>query len=213
MKRRLLVLIACLGMLPFGVFAKTPSALFYMMETQKSINSFEAHIDKIDVLVPTWFGVDENGLVSGAPNAYVLAMAKAHRLPVMPIISAGGDRKKFHDLMASETAKKAMIEGMITQARLYGFVGFQFDFDALGVLRVRRGQVRDQRVFTWALDANASPTILLSCTMTAPSRPIRNSRTPTSISPWPTNRSARPARRAPSGKATSRSSRRARGPR
>jgi RNA polymerase sigma factor (sigma-70 family) len=42
--------------------------------------------------------------------------------------------------------------------------GFQFDFDASGVLRVRRGQVRDQRAFTWAVDANASPTILLTPT-------------------------------------------------
>jgi len=119
----------CLACVSTGAFAKAPDALFYMMETQKSINSFEAHIDKIGTLVPTWFGVDENGLVSGAPDMYVLNLAKAHRLPVMPIISAGGDRQKFHSLLVSEAAKKAMIDGMLEQAKLYGFMGFQFDFE------------------------------------------------------------------------------------
>ena len=130
MKRWMSLAVAlCLALASGGAFAKAPTALFYMIEIQKSINSFEAHIDKIDLLVPTWFGVDENGLVSGAPNMYVLKLAKAHRLPVMPIISAGGDRKKFHELLGNETAKKAMISGMLQQAKLYGFVGFQFDFE------------------------------------------------------------------------------------
>ena len=118
-----LALSLCLACASTGAFAKAPTALFYMIEMQKSINSFEAHVDKVDLLVPTWFGVDGNGLVSGAPNLYVLKLAKAHRVPVMPIISAGGDRKKFHDLLVNETAKKAMIEGMLEQAKLYGFVG------------------------------------------------------------------------------------------
>ncbi|KLD66128.1 glycosyl hydrolase family 18 protein [Dyella japonica] len=124
-----LALTLCLACASTGAFAKAPTALFYMIEMQKSINSFEAHVDKVDLLVPTWFGVDGNGLVSGAPNLYVLKLAKAHRVPVMPIISAGGDRKKFHDLLVNETAKKAMIDGMLEQAKLYGFVGFQFDFE------------------------------------------------------------------------------------
>ena len=124
-----LALSMCLACASTGAFAKAPTALFYMIEMQKSINSFEAHVDKVDLLVPTWFGVDGNGLVSGAPNLYVLKLAKAHRVPVMPIISAGGDRKKFHDLLVNETAKKAMIDGMLEQAKLYGFVGFQFDFE------------------------------------------------------------------------------------
>jgi spore germination protein YaaH len=119
----------CLALASTSALAKAPTALFYMMESQKSINSLEAHIDKIDLLVPTWFGVDGNGLVSGAPDMYVLKLARAHHLPVMPIISAGGDRKKFHDLLTSEMAKKAMIGGMIEQAKLYGFTGFQFDFE------------------------------------------------------------------------------------
>ena len=129
MKRRILPLLALLLSMPFAAFAKAPVALFYMMESQKSIASFEAHVDKIDLLVPTWYGVDANGLVSGGPDDYVLKIAKAHKLPVMPIISAGGDRAKFHALLTDEGAKKVMIESMIEQAKLHGFTGYQFDFE------------------------------------------------------------------------------------
>src|SRR4051794_5144960 len=75
-----------------------PVALFYLMETPKSTRSFEEHIDKIGLLVPTWYGVSKDGLVTGAPNPGVLAQAKAARLPVMPIISLT-DRPGLHQLV------------------------------------------------------------------------------------------------------------------
>ncbi|EGY02450.1 hypothetical protein AZA_87895 [Nitrospirillum viridazoti Y2] len=108
--------------------AKAPTALFYMMETQKSINSFEQHIDKIDLLVPTWYGVDQNGLVYGQPNPYVLKLAHENKVPVMPIVSPV-DKQKFHDLITSETAKKAMIASLVQQAKEHGLIGYQFDFE------------------------------------------------------------------------------------
>ena len=107
---------------------KGPVALFYMMETPKSVASFEAHVDKIGVLVPTWYGVDKNGLVNGAPNPGVLATAKAHKLPVMPIISLT-ERPNLHALMANEPAKAQMIAAMIREAKANGYVGFHFDFE------------------------------------------------------------------------------------
>lgn len=108
--------------------ATGPVALFYLMETPKSVASFEAHIDKIGLLVPTWYGVDKNGLVNGAPNPGILAEAKAHGLPVMPIISLTV-RPDFHALLGNEEAKKLMIARMIDEAKQYGYVGYQFDFE------------------------------------------------------------------------------------
>lgn len=112
-------------------YAKQPTALFYLMDSQKSTNSFTAHIDKIGLLVPTWYGVDGQGLVNGGPNNYVLDLAKQHRLPVMPIISMSAGRKGFHDLLHDETAKQHMIESMLQQATEHGYVGYQFDFESI----------------------------------------------------------------------------------
>ncbi|RAN76990.1 glycosyl hydrolase [Bacillus sp. SRB_336] len=114
-----------------SAFAKQPTALFYMMNTQKSVNSMIAHVDKIGLLVPTWYGVDGEGLVNGAPNPYVLKLAGQHHLPVMPIISMTAGRKGFHALLHDETAKRHMIESMLQQAREHGYSGFQFDFESI----------------------------------------------------------------------------------
>ncbi len=125
--KRLFVL-WCL-IVPLGAYARAPSALFYMVDTQKSIDSFVHHADRIDVLVPTWYKVDESGLVSGQPNPYVMQVATTNGVTVMPIISSGGGRATFHQLLGNEKAKQAMIASLIEQATLHGFSGFQFDFE------------------------------------------------------------------------------------
>lgn len=130
MKRFIWLLLAA-TLLCGSAFAKQPTAMFYMMNTQKSVNSMIAHVDKIGLLVPTWYGVDGEGLVNGAPNPYVLKLAGQHHLPVMPIISMTAGRKGFHELLHDETAKRHMIESMLQQAREHGYSGFQFDFESI----------------------------------------------------------------------------------
>ena len=125
--KRLFVLLLLL--LPCAAYARAPSAMFYMLGSQKSIDSFVQHAGKIDVLVPTWYNVDADGLVSGQPNPYVMQVAKANGVAVMPILSAGGDRALFHQLLGNEKAKQAMIAALVEQAALHGFSGFQFDFE------------------------------------------------------------------------------------
>lgn len=121
----------CAVLLSMGVAHAAPTALFYMMNTQKSVNSMLAHVDKIGLLVPTWYGVDAEGLVNGGPNAYVLDVAKQHGLPVMPILSMTAGRKGFHDLLHDEKAKAAMVESLLQQAKEHGYTGFQFDFESI----------------------------------------------------------------------------------
>lgn len=114
-------------------FCAAPSALFYMTDTPDSIRSFLAHSGKIDVLVPAWYDVDENGLVTGAPNKTVLKRAKEEGLPVMPIVALFG-KTKFHDLAGNEAAQKRMNEALLRDARLHGYIGFQIDFEHIDYL-------------------------------------------------------------------------------
>ncbi len=128
MKKLAWLLLGCV-LLGAPALAKTPTALFYLMETQKSVNAFVAHADKIDMLVPTWYGVDQRGLVNGAPNDYVYDIAKQHHVPVMPIISMTTTRDGFHQLMHDEDAKQRMIVSLVQAGREQGYYGFQFDFE------------------------------------------------------------------------------------
>jgi spore germination protein YaaH len=103
-------------------------ALFYMTDSPDSVRSFLAHSDKIDILVPTWYSVDANGLVSGAPNPEVLRVAQEKHLPVMPIITSTG-KEAFHKLLSDSAAQQIMIASLLQQAKLHGYLGIQFDFE------------------------------------------------------------------------------------
>ncbi len=104
-----------------------------MTDNPDSIRSFFAHSGKIDLLVPTWYNVDENGLVTGAPNPSVLDTAHREGLPVMPIVALFG-KKKFHLLASSAEAQDRLNDAMLREAKLHGYAGFQFDFENLDYL-------------------------------------------------------------------------------
>jgi spore germination protein YaaH len=110
--------------------AQQPKALFYMTREPKSVRSFLAHADKIDLLVPAWYGVDADGLLSGGPNPLVLETARQHHVPVMPIV-ANGDfvQEEFHKLLKNAAAKESMFAELIRACKENGYTGFQFDFE------------------------------------------------------------------------------------
>jgi len=105
-----------------------PRALFYMTNSPDSVGAFLAHAKQIDLLVPTWYQVDENGLVTGAPNDLVLTRAQSEKLPVMPIITLF-NKKSFHLLATNAGAQSRMNEAMVRECKLHGYIGFQFDFE------------------------------------------------------------------------------------
>ncbi|MGA2537397.1 MAG: hypothetical protein ABSF53_15375 [Terracidiphilus sp.] len=101
MKRLILSISFLIATLPCR--AADPVALFYMTSNPDSIRSFLAHSKQIDLLVPTWYQVDENGLVTGAPDPTVLKRADDDKVPLMPII-AMFSKKGFHTLSMNPEA-------------------------------------------------------------------------------------------------------------
>jgi spore germination protein YaaH len=126
MKRFFLSTLVLLAAVP--CVRSQPVALFYTTSNPDSIRSFFAHSSQIDLLVPTWYQVDENGLVTGSPNPAVLKRAQDEKLPVMPII-AMFNKKGFHALALKGGAQALMNEAMIRESKLHGYTGFQFDFE------------------------------------------------------------------------------------
>jgi spore germination protein YaaH len=110
-----------------GAEAK-PVALFYLGTDPNSVRSFLAHSRKIDLLVPTWYEVDQDGLVNGEPDPTVLDVAHGEHLPVMPILALF-NKKQFHALATNQAAQEQMNAAMVREAKLHGYVGFQFDFE------------------------------------------------------------------------------------
>src|SRR5579863_4541556 len=110
-----------------------PTALLYMTDSPESIRSFLAHADKIDVLVPTWYHVDENGLVTGSADPLVIETARQHHVRVMPILALF-EKKHFHELATNPAAQDRMNAAMVREAKLNSYSGFQFDFENVDYL-------------------------------------------------------------------------------
>ena len=110
--------------------AQQPKSLFYMTREPKSVRSFLAHADKVDILVPAWYTVDGDGLVSGAANPLVLETARLHHVPIMPIV-ANGDfvQDEFQKLLKNPEAIANMTAQLIRDCKENGYTGFQFDFE------------------------------------------------------------------------------------
>ena len=113
--------------------AARPVALFYLGTNPDSVRSFLAHYKQIDLVVPTWYEVDSDGLLTGEPDPTVLDLAHRDRLPVMPIVALF-NKKGFHEFSANHEAWQRMNEAMVREARLHGYTGFQFDFENVSYL-------------------------------------------------------------------------------
>jgi len=112
-----------------AIFATAqPKALFYMIDSPNSVRSFLDHADKIDILVPTWYSVDSNGLVWGGPNPAVMQAAAQHHVPVMPIVALM-IQADLHKLLSTPAARAAFIESLLSECQKNGYSGFQFDFE------------------------------------------------------------------------------------
>jgi spore germination protein YaaH len=129
MKRKSFV-VALLILFSLPARADQPKSLFYLTREPKSVRSFLAHADKIDLLVPAWYSVDSNGLVSGGPNPLVLEAARQHHVPIMPIVAnAGFSQEDFHKLLLNRAAHGIMSGSLIADCKEHGYVGFQLDFE------------------------------------------------------------------------------------
>jgi spore germination protein YaaH len=110
-----------------------PVALFYLGSNPDSVRSFLAHYKQIDLLVPTWYDLDEDGMVTGEPDPTVLEIAHKDKLPVMPIV-AFFNKKGFHAFAGNQAAWPRMTDALIREAKLNGYSGFQFDFENVSYL-------------------------------------------------------------------------------
>src|SRR5437588_10459371 len=81
--------------LPFSSGAITAEAqqhesTFYRTREPKSVRSFLAHADKVDIVSPNWYSVDASGLLSARPNPEVLETARQRQVRGMPAVGQGG---------------------------------------------------------------------------------------------------------------------------
>lgn len=128
--RTLALFLLCTGPLA----AQGGERLFYYTDSESSYNSLVAHIASIDVLAPGAYNVDQDGIVYGDVDSRVLALAKQHRVAVVPLlVNRGFDQGKLHTLLASDEARARITAALLELARRHDYAGFQVDFENLSI--------------------------------------------------------------------------------
>ncbi|HEY0671974.1 MAG TPA: glycosyl hydrolase family 18 protein [Longimicrobiales bacterium] len=111
---------------------RTREAVFYLTDAPDALASFEAHATQVSVVAPQSYRVNARGDVEGNVPARVLAIARNHRIPVMPlIVNPGWNLELFHTLLHDSQARARMINRLVELGKQHGFWGWQFDFEQI----------------------------------------------------------------------------------
>ena len=101
---------------------------FWMGNGADSVASFMAHKDKIDIISPTWYQIDQDGFVSGEPQPVVLKAAKDAHLTIIPLFALM-NHDKAHALFGDPKAQDEMIASLIRECKDNGYDGVNLDIE------------------------------------------------------------------------------------
>ena len=121
-----MALAACAALMP--LCAQAQKVEFWMGDGKASVDSFMAHKGKIDVISPTWYQFDEDGMVTGAPQPVVLKAAHDAHMTIIPLFALF-DHVKLHKLVGDTKAQDAMIASLLRECKENGYDGVNLDIE------------------------------------------------------------------------------------
>ena len=136
---------AMIGALAFFVGAFSPASprqsaaqglerLFYYVDREDSYQSLVKNIDQISVLGPQVYTVDSLGIVFGELDSRVLALAKAHRVKVMPlVVNEAFNQPALRKLLADTAARARATRSLVQLCQQNGYWGIQFDIENVNI--------------------------------------------------------------------------------
>jgi len=110
--------------------AQEMERLFYYTDNEDAYASLVANIDRISVIAPGGYSVDEQGVVWGEVDPRVVRLGRERGVPVMPlIVNPGFDQAMLARLLADDAARERAVAAMVELCRRHGHAGIQFDFE------------------------------------------------------------------------------------
>jgi spore germination protein YaaH len=104
--------------------------LMYLVNRPDSIASFRAHAERISIVAPQTFSMDEHGFVMGEVPPEVMRIAREKRVAVTPLVTNRGFRQPLmHTVLDSPEARARTIRYLVYYALRDGYQGFQFDYE------------------------------------------------------------------------------------
>jgi len=128
MKKFAALLIVGCSVLLGNTSAHAQKTEFWMSNGATSVASFMEHKDKIDILSPTWYQIDQDGFVSGEPQPGIVKAAKDAHITIIPLFALF-NHEKAHALFNDPKAQNAMIAAMIRECQENGYDGVNLDIE------------------------------------------------------------------------------------
>lgn len=116
--------------LEFGVIAL--ERLWFYINAPDARSSFLQHLDKIDALVPFWFGVTQEGGLLDQSDPEVERAAKENNVPIIAIVHNYSDPQLgaiIHDLLVDATLRRRLVDSIEVMLASRSFAGVNIDFE------------------------------------------------------------------------------------
>lgn len=111
-----------------------PRALFYVTNSKSAMTSLRAHIGSMDIVAPQTYASTPAGKLLGKPSSEMLKLAHDSGAEVMPlVVNQNFSQEGMHLLLMSDAAQNRLLVSLITDARTYGYIGYQYDFEHMFV--------------------------------------------------------------------------------
>ena len=129
----LLVIIPCCGFAATKKAAPKPiMKLFYYLENKNSLDSFEAHLSDIDIVAPQIYSLDDQGILTGSINPTLYALAKKHKIKIMPLVTNDAfSRSKVEAFLDDPANQTLAIQQLVNEAVTKNYWGWQLDFEQI----------------------------------------------------------------------------------
>ncbi len=129
-------------MIPTGAFAATSSSqndsqenIFYFFKNVYGFSDFKSNYKKIDIVAPQIYEVGYNLKVTAPKDKKLIREAKNKKVDTMPLlVQKSFDKVLMSDILLSQTAQDEIINFMIEEAKKWGYIGWQFDFENINHL-------------------------------------------------------------------------------
>ena len=103
----------------------------------RGLSSFTGNIDKISMIAPFSYRVDQNGKISGSANSQVMKAAKTKNVQTLAVVTningSNFSRETVSKLLRSSSARARAISGILRIIRENGYSGVNIDFEGVPV--------------------------------------------------------------------------------
>jgi spore germination protein YaaH len=119
---------------PANITAVVPGRMvqMYYVNTPDGQAALMSHLKQIDVLSPGWYDANADGSITGYARQDVIDAARASGIAIIPlVVNANVDPDVGHAIIADPVRRATLARNLVTEAKTYGYAGFQLDFEQI----------------------------------------------------------------------------------